>query len=396
MTGVVWYDLQKAILHQPTPMTSTTPSSNTTMDFDNKDKILVSEDFYIGLTLAICSSGFIGSSFVVKKQALIKISSYAVRAGDGGHAYLKEWLWWAGFILLGLGELCNFMAYAFAPATLVTPLGALSVIVSAVLSSYCLNETLNLLGKIGCLLCIMGSIVIVLHTPTDEAGHTLSWLAKRLQSPSFISYVCLVVISCLVLIFAISPRWGQSNIIIYILICSLVGSLTVMACKGVGIAIIQFFDGTNTLASPLTWILIILMIVFITIQMHYLNKSLDIFNTAVVTPIYYVFFTASVLVASSLLFQDWRRMTATDVIGALDGFGVVISGIFLLHTFRDLSMSLKDLPSTGKMTTTTSSCAASIHEPRLDTNDCCINVESVSLLNDLSIQNDILSDQEMA
>nr|XP_054754578.1 magnesium transporter NIPA2-like [Lytechinus pictus] len=335
--------------------------------------------------------------FVVLCRSLLIVVHFVSPKGDGGHAYLKEWLWWAGFLLLGLGELCNFMAYAFAPATLVTPLGALSVIVSAVLSSYCLNETLNLLGKIGCLLCIMGSIVVVLHTPTDEAGHTLSWLAKRLQSPPFISYVCLVVISCLVLIFAISPRWGQSNIIIYILICSLIGSLTVMACKGVGIAIIQFFDGTNTLASPLTWILIILMIVFITIQMHYLNKSLDIFNTAVVTPIYYIFFTASVLVASSLFFQDWRRMTATDVIGALDGFGVVISGIFLLHTFRDLSMSLKDLPSTGKkMTTTTSSCAASIHEPRPDTDDCCINVESISLLNDLSIQNDILSDQEMA
>lgn len=33
-------------------------------------------------------------------------------------------------LLVGVGEACNFIAYAFAPATLVTPLGALSVLVT--------------------------------------------------------------------------------------------------------------------------------------------------------------------------------------------------------------------------------------------------------------------------
>lgn len=42
----------------------------------------------------------------------------------------------------------NFAAYAFAPASLVTPLGALSVIVSAVLASKFLNEKLNVMGKV--------------------------------------------------------------------------------------------------------------------------------------------------------------------------------------------------------------------------------------------------------
>jgi hypothetical protein len=33
---------------------------------------------------------------------------------------------------MGLGELCNFTAYGFAPASVVTPLGALSVLVRCV------------------------------------------------------------------------------------------------------------------------------------------------------------------------------------------------------------------------------------------------------------------------
>lgn len=49
--------------------------------------------------------------------------------GSGGFGYLREFQWWAGLITMGLGELCNFAAYGFAPASVVTPLGALSVLV---------------------------------------------------------------------------------------------------------------------------------------------------------------------------------------------------------------------------------------------------------------------------
>lgn len=49
---------------------------------------------------------------------------------------------------MGVGEAANLLAYAFAPAALVTPLGALSVIVTAILSSRFLNEKLNVIGKV--------------------------------------------------------------------------------------------------------------------------------------------------------------------------------------------------------------------------------------------------------
>ena len=38
-------------------------------------------------------------------------------------------------------------------------------------------------------------------------------------------------------------------------------------------------------------------------QMNYLNKALDLFNTAIVSPIYYVMFTTFTIIASAVLFQ---------------------------------------------------------------------------------------------
>lgn len=51
--------------------------------------------------------------------------------------------------IVGVGEALNFIAYMFAPATLVTPLGALSILVSAVLASKFLGEHLNPIEKVG-------------------------------------------------------------------------------------------------------------------------------------------------------------------------------------------------------------------------------------------------------
>ena len=77
--------------------------------------------------------------------------------------------------------------------------------------------------------------------------------------------------------------------------------------------------------------------------MNYLNKALDIFDTSVVTPIYYVFFTTFVLIASAILYKEWQSMTIENVVGNFCGFSTVIIGIFLLNAFKDINLSLDSL-----------------------------------------------------
>lgn len=88
------------------------------------------EDKYIGLGLAISSSLAIGTSYIITKKGLQAASSQGFD-GDG-FEYLKNPIWWAGMLTMAVGEIANFAAYTFAPALLVTPLGALSVIIGYV------------------------------------------------------------------------------------------------------------------------------------------------------------------------------------------------------------------------------------------------------------------------
>ena len=86
-----------------------------------------------------------------------------------------------------IGEIANFAAYAFAPAILVTPLGALSVLIGAVLGSYFLKEELGVLGKLGCAICLIGSVIIVLHAPPDKEIHTVDEILHYAIQPGMFS-----------------------------------------------------------------------------------------------------------------------------------------------------------------------------------------------------------------
>lgn len=117
------------------------------------------------------------------------------------------------------------------------------------------------MGMLGCLLCIVGSTMIVLHAPEERSlssveeiwelaiqpGMLLSVvnfhgdvfpphppllililsLSYLFFHPAFLLYTASVVAVALVLILYCAPRYGPTNIMVYIGICSVIGSLTV-------------------------------------------------------------------------------------------------------------------------------------------------------------------------
>ncbi|CAJ0941423.1 unnamed protein product, partial [Mesorhabditis belari] len=297
------------------PMSNEATNIGASPSSEREDKVML--DFYIGLGLAVSSSLFIGSSFIIKKKALIKLASEecTARASEGGFGYLKEWMWWLGVITMGLGEACNFAAYAFAPASLVTPLGHF--------------------------LCSLRHTVIVIHSPKEEEVASMADLALKMKDAAFILYVIAVILATLFIVIYICPRYGRSNILCYISVCSLIGSLSVLSVKGLGLAIKETLSGNQQFTNLLTYFWLFSVIACVSVQLIYLNKSLDIYNTSMVTPIYYVFFTTFVILASSILYKEWSCLGASDVIGNVIGFLTTIIGIFQMQLFRDVNISLR-------------------------------------------------------
>lgn len=299
-----------------------------------------SNDNLKGFILALFSSGFIGASFIIKKKGLKRAAAASgVRAGVGGYSYLLEPLWWLGLITMIFGEIANFVAYAFAPAVLVTPLGALSIIVSAVLAHFILKERLHKLGILGCVMCISGSVIIVIHAPHERSITSVQEIWSMATQPAFLVYAGSVVVLVFILVFHFAPQCGHTNVLVFTGICSLMGSLSVMSVKALGTSLKLTVEGKNQLIFPETWFFFLILATSVITQMNYLNKALDTFNTAVVSPIYYVMFTTLTILASVIMFKDWDGQSGGSIISEICGFVVVLSGTILLHSTKDFERS---------------------------------------------------------
>jgi drug/metabolite transporter (DMT)-like permease len=296
----------------------------------------------VGIILAISSGALIGSSFVFKKKGLLSAASKGASAGDGNVAYLKSPLWWTGMIMMILGEVCNFAAYAFVEAVVVTPMGALSVVICAILSSLFLQETLTFFGWIGCFLCIVGSVIIALNGPAEQSVSTIHEFQKLFLSPGFLVYGGLIIAIALVIIFLVAPKYGKDQMIWYILVCSLFGGLSVSCTQGLGTAIVTTARGNNQFKFWFTYFLLVFVAATLLTEIYYLNMALALFNTAMVTPTYYVIFTFFTLVTSIILYQGLKA-PVVDIITIVMGFFVICAGIIILQMSKVDPQSLKKL-----------------------------------------------------
>ncbi|GER45927.1 hypothetical protein STAS_22912 [Striga asiatica] len=300
----------------------------------------MSSDNIKGLVLALSSSFFIGASFIVKKKGLKKAGASGVRAG-------KIKCLRIGFLVTVILIEFNIKISSLRSRRVFVPVRASMVDRNdnnAVLAHIILRERLHIFGILGCALCVVGSTTIVLHAPQEREIESVKEVWDLATEPAFVCYAILVIAVVLILIFYYVPQYGQTHIWFYIGVCSLVGSLSVMSVKALGIALKLTLSGMNQLIYPQTWTFAMVVLVCVLTQMNYLNKALDTFNTAVVSPIYYVMFTTFTIVASVIMFKDWDRQNPTQIVTEMCGFVTILSGTFLLHKTKDMadgSMSMR-------------------------------------------------------
>lgn len=227
----------------------------------------------IGIGLAIGSGLFIGTSFVLKKVGLLKANTKYNEAAGEGYSYLKNAYWWAGMTLMIIGEICNFVAYAFTDAILVTPLGALSVVITTVLSAIFLKERLSLVGKVACFLCIVGSVVIVMNAPQESSVANIEEMQKYVITPGFLTYTGVIIVGSIIVAFFVGPKYGKKNMLVYISICSWIGGLSVVSTQGLGAAIIAWASGQPEYKQWFLWVLLVFVVCTLLTEIIFLNVS---------------------------------------------------------------------------------------------------------------------------
>jgi membrane-associated HD superfamily phosphohydrolase len=228
------------------------------------------------------------------------------------------------------------MAYGIAPASLVSPLGAIAVISNAILSRIILKESSSYCAV---LCALIGAILVILNAPTSRASLDNHQLYNGIVSWQGLVFLLIVLTGSVFIAnpfnlhYLISKDFANQHVVCYCCVCSLIGAVTVTSAKVVSTAISQdvaMFTDKNT--AWLTYVLMIGITISTILQIVYLNYALMHFGASAVVPVYYIMFTSVSIATGMVLFGE----TLFDPIvrkAPLFVFGILLAfiGVYLVN-----------------------------------------------------------------
>jgi drug/metabolite transporter (DMT)-like permease len=249
----------------------------------------------------------------------------------GRKTYLKSGYWWIGIIMMTIGEAGNFLAYGFAPASIVSPLGVVALISNCLIAPLLLKERFRQRDFWGVVVAIAGAVTIVVSAKHNETkmGPNDVWQAiKRWEFLLYLGITCVAIIALMIA----SPKYGDRTILIDLGLVGLFGGYTAISTKGVASLLSDTLWRTFTF--PISYILVAILVVSAIMQIHYINRALQRFDSTQVIPTQFVLFTISVIIGSAVLYREFESTTATRVGEFTGGCLLTFFGVYLITSGR--------------------------------------------------------------
>ena len=276
----------------------------------------------IGVALSVTGNFLISVAMNIQKHSHNQLI-------ESKKSYLKSLTWWCGLFLMVLGEIGNFTAYGFAPASLVAPLGTTAVIANAAIAAFFLKEEIRLRDILGITLAIVGAFLLVNFSNKKDTWLSGDEIIDNIKQYTFIIYLVVEVLLFMFLVY-IHHQLNYIKVVTILLQVALLGSLTVISAKAVSSMLSLSFSGSNQLVHPIFYIMLIIMIATAVGQVKVLNQAMAAFDTTVVMPTNFVFFTISAILSGIVFYQEFYGLTFIEVFMFLFGALLSFGGVFFL------------------------------------------------------------------
>ncbi|EDR12935.1 uncharacterized protein LACBIDRAFT_311981 [Laccaria bicolor S238N-H82] len=242
--------------------------------------------------------------------------------------YLKSKLWWCGFLLMNVGETGNFISYAFAPASVVAPLGTFALMANCFFAPIIQGERFRMRDLLGVAIAIVGAVTVVLASNASDARLDPEALVHALSQIPFIVFTSVYVASAIVLATLSEGIIGRTWVVVDIGLCALFGGFTVLSTKA--LSTLLTLEWLEVFAQWITYPLFAVLLLTGVGQIKYLNRALMRFDSKVVIPIQFVLFTLSAIIGSAILYGDFQKATFHQLVTFIYGCAATFCGVFVI------------------------------------------------------------------
>lgn len=286
----------------------------------------------MGVVLAICGNLLISISMNIQKYSHMQQA-----AEDSEGAYLKSKTWWFGMVLMIVGEIGNFSAYGFAPASLVAPLGTTTVIANEVIAVAYLKEKIRYQDILGITLAIVGGFLLINFSTKGDTMLTAKDIVSYLKQWTFLLYLTLEIVAFIVITYLVQ-KWEREEILFYLSQVAILGSLTVISAKAVSSMLTITAQGRMQLTHPVFYCMVFVMIVTAVGQIRFLNRAMKAFDATVVVPTNFVLFTISAITSGIVFYREFYGLQFIEIFMFLFGCLLSFVGVYFITGDRQVEI----------------------------------------------------------
>lgn len=306
---------------------------------------------WLGIVLAIVGNTILAIGFVNQKRAharkQLSLSSgdlsfeCSASASADSAAKLKQSLyflrsreWWLGLGLVALGEVLNGLALAFASGSIVPALGALALVIIAVLSAVLLGERPGVVNWLGIVLASIGVVFIAIWAPMgrfSESALGVSEAEALVVRTPFVVLSSVYAATGLVLVVIVTsyPRAAKKHVIVFSMLAALAGSFKQ---RGIKLGLQMFSDylmngSLRMWMSAVFWLVVLVAVVSTLLSLYFLNLAISTFPRQSL-PVFFSLFVLLSVFSSNALYDEYRDSSFV-IAGFATGMASVTLGCVL-------------------------------------------------------------------
>jgi hypothetical protein len=289
----------------------------------------------LGILLAIFAN------FVQNTGVNLQKYSHTKNEENHNYNYVTDKIWLSGLILNVLGALCELSSLAFAPQSIIAPIGAISILINMTYGKFLHNDTIHRKMYISTGIILVGSIISIICAPKREYVQTSQDVYDLFQNVNFICYIIFFPLLVILLnLYVIKYNTPRRQRLIYPMLSGLAGGMNVLFAKSLSKLVFFYIEDYNKLIKNsglkhfITFLFICAVAACSFLHIRWLNTGLKKFSTLYIYPLNKAVWIISSILGGIIVFQEFRDFNNEPVKATFFSFGILIMffGIFKIST----------------------------------------------------------------
>jgi drug/metabolite transporter (DMT)-like permease len=254
---------------------------------------------------------------------------------DAKKFFVQTW-WVVGLLVFVIGQACNVIAMAYAPQTMLSALGGLSLLFNTVFARLMLGERISRFQVAAMAGVIAGIMLVICFTPVNPppkaVQHPSQLVAHILLQKNFIGcasgFLCSIIIGSILVV----RFWPDHSAVFWAYTTACASGYTVTLFKAAA-EVLKY--SSHTFSSVVFYVVIGIAVALCLLQIHTLNLALRLGSAVTVVPVYFCLGMLMQLLQAHIAYKELHLLTLPrDIVPFFIGVGLVLISIFVLVRAR--------------------------------------------------------------